>query len=480
MATSKKKTTSKKAAPKKPAAKKSTKPTTKKPSSAVKSTPKKSTKPVTKKGKSSQSTTREVVINNKLVKLPKRLGVESYSCIWRIYNMIDQKTKESYTKRFWIVIGDGHKRYRKFETLHEAIRYFRALKKFARMRVQSVHSKDFIRTVYTFYEMAWSGIEIEKINPIENQNVWKTTKIDVEDDNYEDEFTQYDTKEVDYGEFNEEEVNRILAESEGDAIVIEPITLNKENKEEKKPLPHEYSHDNQERTSITELVGIDEDDYESDDKLNKTFELDEENDELPPYQTTSHTIEQNKSAFIEEEEKYDPYEVTGYISIEDQLKEDDELPPYEETAVYTFENTRTQEEVIPTPAPIKIEETQPINTQYTTYESSSQQEPKLYDLADREQPQPISEEQTPVYQQPSQTYQQSTQPQTNNSYSDNNDDEFDITQHNTALTPTSETPLVGGKHNSKLKVLYWLFVGIICLVLAAIVVIALLAVGNII
>ena len=55
----------------------------------------------------------------------KRHEIFFYSCVRRYYNILDRRTRETETKRMWIVIGDGHKRYRKFETQADAIRYFR-------------------------------------------------------------------------------------------------------------------------------------------------------------------------------------------------------------------------------------------------------------------------------------------------------------------------------------------------------------------
>ena len=150
----------------------------------------------------------------------KRHEIFFYSCVRRYYNILDRATKETETKRMWIVIGDGHKRYRKFETQADAIRYFRKLKKFARMRVQSVSSKEFVKMVSTFMLMEERGVNLSSIDEVEtpetNSNVDETQ-------NFEDQYSQYDVVEEEFSDSNDidhhEEIDKVLSEQEGDSFI---------------------------------------------------------------------------------------------------------------------------------------------------------------------------------------------------------------------------------------------------------------------
>lgn len=238
-----------------------------------------SKQPTKKETKSKLFANKEVVINNKKIKLPKRVKLESYSCVWRMYLIVDSKTKEKYTKRFWIVIGDGHKKYRKFETQLEAIQYFRSLKKYAKMRVQSVKSKQFIRTIYTFFEMIWRGIEIKEIK-LSKKNNKKSSSI-VEEEDFEDEFTQFDTDEIDEEEFNEEEINKVLAEAEGDAVIVDDSQFIESKKQD-------------EKTFITDVIEVEEKNPTEEEI--KKFELKEEQkvEDDDPYALTTEVVFEEK------------------------------------------------------------------------------------------------------------------------------------------------------------------------------------------
>lgn len=134
-----------------------------------------------------------------------------YSCVHRQYILTIPETKERKYKTMWIVIGKGHKRYRKFETQKEAIEYFRKLKKHAKMIVQSSKSNDFIKTVYTLSWIEAKGVDIKSIKP-------KTTKEEYE---FEDAFSEFDEVEDTYEEIDHEEINKIIEENEGIVLVDE-------------------------------------------------------------------------------------------------------------------------------------------------------------------------------------------------------------------------------------------------------------------
>ena len=166
----------------------------------------------------------EVVTNNPHLEEPtyiikkgstKKHEIYFYSCVRRYYNILDRTTKEITTKRMWIVIGDGHKRYRKFETQADAVKYFRKLKKFARMRIQSVNSKEFVRMVSTFMLMEHKGVD-PNLLAAEDEN-------QVHDDStdFVDQFAQYEVVEAQeevVPTVDHEEIDRVLAEQEGDAF----------------------------------------------------------------------------------------------------------------------------------------------------------------------------------------------------------------------------------------------------------------------
>lgn len=147
----------------------------------------------------------------------KEYEIQSYSCIRKYYIIKDNKTKEEKHKRMWIVIGDGHKWYRKFETQADAINYFRNLKKYAKMRVQSVKLKDFIKTVYTFMLMQAHGVDVDEIIKLnKNKKI-----INNDDKDFEDEFSEFDVVDNDYNDFDHEKVNKIIAEKEKDVVVVD-------------------------------------------------------------------------------------------------------------------------------------------------------------------------------------------------------------------------------------------------------------------
>lgn len=187
-------------------------------------------KPTTTKSKSNYyqnlyknkySKTNEVVINNKTYVLPKHDSFETYFCVWRMYSLIDPVSKKSFIRKFWIVIGKGHKSYRKFETQREAIRYFRNLKKYAKMKIQAINSKQFVKTIYTIFEMIYQGIDTNKIF---NQKPTKNSKSYDESD-YIDEYTQLDVllNNDDTNENHqeiEEDIDKIINEKEGDTLVL--------------------------------------------------------------------------------------------------------------------------------------------------------------------------------------------------------------------------------------------------------------------
>lgn len=168
------------------------------------------------------SRTNEVVIDNKTYVLPKHDSFETYFCVWRMYSLTDPLTKKSFIRKFWIVIGKGHKSYRKFESQRDAIRYFRNLKKYAKMKIQGNNSKEFLRTIYTIFEMIYQGINTSKVLSQSSRN--KNNNKSHEDGDYVDEYTQLDLllNNDDTGENNqeiEEDIDKIITEKEGNTLV---------------------------------------------------------------------------------------------------------------------------------------------------------------------------------------------------------------------------------------------------------------------
>lgn len=170
--------------------------------------------------KNKYSRTNEVVINNKTYVLPKHDSFETYFCVWRMYSLIDPVNKKSFIRKFWIVIGKGHKSYRKFENQRDAIRYFRNLKKYAKMKIQDINSKQFVRTIYTIFEMIYQGIDTSKIF-----GQTSTNNKSHEEKDYVDEYTQLDVllNSDDADEHNqkiEEDIDKVIQEKEGDTLVL--------------------------------------------------------------------------------------------------------------------------------------------------------------------------------------------------------------------------------------------------------------------
>ena len=170
------------------------------------------------------SRTNEVVIDNKTYVLPKHDSFETYFCVWRMYSLTDPLTKKSFIRKFWIVIGKGHKSYRKFESQRDAIRYFRNLKKYAKMKIQGNNSKEFLRTIYTIFEMIYQGINTSKVLSQSPRN--KNNNKSHEDGDYVDEYTQLDLllNNDDTGENNqeiEEDIDKVINEKEGNTLVTD-------------------------------------------------------------------------------------------------------------------------------------------------------------------------------------------------------------------------------------------------------------------
>lgn len=210
---------------KKPMKKSATKP---QPVVAKKATPKKN---LTSKDVRNISSS-QIIYSNSSKNVPKRTEFVGYSCIRRYYKVIEYATGKEKLVRMWIVIGDGHKRYRKFETQAEAINYFRNIKKYAFMRIQSVHSTKFTKTIYTFLELQWRGINVQELS----KDVNSKEVIYLDDKDYEDQFSQYD--EVDneeYESFDYSSIDAVIIENEGAVYDTEEIALSSEAKVEIEP-----------------------------------------------------------------------------------------------------------------------------------------------------------------------------------------------------------------------------------------------------
>ena len=234
MASTKKTTSkSKKASTKANAVKSNKKQTTKQTKKPLKASASKASasKASASKASASKAKITAAKTNKKTIKKIKKTSkakveILSYACIKKYYAIHDEKTGEEKIKRMWIVIGKGHKRYRKFNTQAEAISYFRSLKKYAKMKVQSVNSQKFIKTVYTLMEMERKGIKIESI--AKKSKTIKSKKpitIDfVETQDYEDEFSQFDQIEESSQEkdFDVDEINKIISENEDQKFIDDP------------------------------------------------------------------------------------------------------------------------------------------------------------------------------------------------------------------------------------------------------------------
>lgn len=135
----------------------------------------------------------------------KRIELLSYYCIKRIYE-IDHKQI-----LMWIVIGKGHTRYKKFKSQQEAFNYFRTLKKFAKMDIQSIKDWNFVKTIYSFLELQYMG------NKFEVNNFKKPKPQEIDNSiQYSDQYSIYDVElsNEEYQEINIREIEKIIEEEE--------------------------------------------------------------------------------------------------------------------------------------------------------------------------------------------------------------------------------------------------------------------------
>ncbi len=431
-------------------AKKTTKKVSKPLKTTKKSSPKKSTKKVSKSNskisKKTKSTSvnkskkvnnrkstqqpRIVKINKKFVKLPKRTNLEIYSCVWRMYLVTNPKTKKQTVQKFWIVIGKGHKKYRKFETQVEAIQYFRALKKYARMSVQSVKSKEFIRNVYTFFEMAWRGVELDTIK--------KSTRKISNDEDYVDQFDDVNIDDDDKIEnFDDEEINKIIAENEGGVLVDEVNSKLSSSTEVETPKENEF---------VTQVIGL------NSDEETKVEESD-------PYALTT------EISFVEESKpEADPYALTNEVHLEN-LPEVIIEPVKEEHIEEVVEQPQPAAQPV-APAPVVIEESKPEVVDPYALTNEITPTTSLYDLSISEEEQ-LNENEL-------------VQPSSNDKVHETiNDENINLTQYQTSLVSANKSESIDGRYSSRLRITYWLLIILIALALAAIVVIAMLFVTNI-
>lgn len=386
-------------------------------------------------------------------KLPKRDGLFSYSCIWRIYLLEDPKTKKQYKKKYWIVIGDGHKKYRKFETQYEAIIYFRNLKKYAKMRVQSANSKQIVRYVYTFYEMLWSGVDIEQIKLLATTHQTKTFN---ENEDYHDELSKYEnfTDEDLNDAFNEEEINKVLLETENSPVII----IEEEDKNKKETLDNKF-------TSTFEIID-NTNEYNFDEKLAQTSIFANPENENNQNYYNKPIVETIETKIVEEK---DPYEITEEISFKQEETFEKESINSNENENFSSNDSNydVTEEIV------FLDEKLPTPDETIT-ESRS-----LYELAIEDEPEPTQIIDDNVSKNEEidnllQTIQEKN----------NDEEDIELTQYNTSLNNLSSASinsvLPDGKYRSKSKIMFWLLITLICLVLAGIVVIALLWTSNII
>lgn len=334
---------------------------TKKSNSKTKPSSKK--KEAKKEVKKAKLVAKKKEVKNSTKKAKKSDFVKNYSCVWRMETFENNLTNEKYRKRVWIVIGDGDKKYRKFDSQAEAISYFRSLKRRAEMKVQSISSKRFIRIVYTLFDMQQKGININEIKKNKNKIEPKINKnINNNDDvDFEDEYSRFDT--VEFDNFNDEaEIDAALAKSLEYSVYIEDTNTNYidtlqsaidkyDDEEETIEVPQ--------KDFSTELVIANEesDDDEEEDN-HKTFYLKENNYKNEDDKT--YTIEENPLKINSPTEIYSFTKDVNYLEPLQKQPENNNIEQLNEAIVVNnFENKQVieqQNNIVEEPN--KVEETQ--------------------------------------------------------------------------------------------------------------------------
>lgn len=433
-----KKQLTKKPTPKKPLVRKSLK------KSSKKSSPKKSVI----KSSDLLSFNREVVINNRKFIIPKNHNFHNYLCVWRMYLMTNPKTKKQYVKKFWIVIGEEHKHYRKFKTQEEAIQYFRNLKKFAKMKVQSSRTKEFNRTIYTFFEMIFQGLDIVDVESNTKEIKAKINNKNYdENEEYEDEYTKYDlyiNEDTSDTPIDETHIDKIILDQEGkDTVLISQNEINSylieqdqteldESKEKEQPFESIPSHyyETVQREIIKEKT--------------------KENDVEPKTESNTYSFETKTYNFSNNENELDDENRTKTYSFETKTYNlnNGKLFVEENEGTYTESNNEKEETILLA--------TQPTETSHI-HSSHHESKTTLFDLTTNKD---NAFDKIPP--------------------TSNLDDEFDIVQYNTDLNDIKlKSNNKKAKKGKNKKAITWTFTILISLILIAALVVVLLEAFNV-
>ncbi len=295
--------------------------------------------------KNKWSKTNEAVLDNKTYVLPKHHEFELYFCVWRMYSLVDPDTKKSFLRRYWIVIGKGHKSYRKFDNQRDAIKYFRNLKKYAKMKIQSSNSKEFTRTIYTIFEMIYQGIDANKI--FNNKLSKKKKEIDDNEIDYVDEYTQLDIllndEDTETNNFDHEEKNidEVINEKEGDTLVLDyKLDIDEDADKSTKEIKYQdikYEYDETKTIETTQEQKIDNNYFDFNYDITKLNNLTQENN-ITEYQPIEDSLVDNS---FKEEKTFDKLEPTfkneNFTMHELQKKDDISKEPTKDLYVpYTY------------------------------------------------------------------------------------------------------------------------------------------------
>ena len=291
-------------------------------------------------------------------KIKKSDFVKNYSCVWRMETFENELTNEKYRKRVWIVIGDGDKKYRKFDSQAEAISYFRSLKKRAEMKVQSISSKRFVRIVYTLFDMQEKGININEIKKNKNKTEPKVNKIINDDIDFEDEYSKFDT--VEFDNLNDEaEIDAALAKSIEYSVYIEDTNTNYIDTFESsidKYDDEEETIEVPQKDFSTELVMVNEESNDEEENP-KTFYLRDQDYEIDK----TYTIEEEPLKITSPTEVYSFTKDINYVNpLENKQENNNDIVLNEAFVVNNFKNEKVEEEPSRYEIPTPTEELSPI------------------------------------------------------------------------------------------------------------------------
>lgn len=135
-------------------------------------------------------------------KSKEKIEIDSFLCVSVFF--ISKENEQEQTK-MWVLMNDKTKKYKLFASQVDAIKYFRSLKLYAKMKVQSINFEEFTRTVYTFLELERQGIKVDKkiFEIKDNLNI-------NEEQEYKDAYSKYDTYDK-YRQINFKKIKKILS-----------------------------------------------------------------------------------------------------------------------------------------------------------------------------------------------------------------------------------------------------------------------------